>query len=400
MHDSSADGSPIDFRPDPSQRPPVRRAVPNGSSRALTFMGILGCVLFAGCSNSSSTTSDSAAPPTAPPGSQTTAPAPPGAGNSRGKTVGVALASMNHNFFIGMRQGVEEGLAAEGLKGEIVVADDSATSQQQQVEQLIQKGVGAIIMVPVDAEQAANPVRAANQSKVPVFCIDRRVTAQGASVTCTIETDNVAMGELAARHGLSLLCKRHGLDASKPDDVKKLKAKVVHLWGMEAASSAQDRARGFEKVFGAASTPGVTVLKQVGDFNARKSQEVLAPVLQANPDVELVYCHNDDNAMGALNAVLDLKKSREKADDPKRVLIVGIDGNRAAIEAIRKGDIEATVSQEPIEMGRTTVAQVKRVLDGGAPEKDYVAVRHHLVTRTEAEQLKGKLWADLLKGGR
>jgi len=328
------------------------------------------------------------------------APAPGGPGRSAGeRTVGVSLSSMNHNFFIGMRQGVEEHLAAEGLKAEVVVAEDSASQQQQQVDQLIQKGAAAIVMVPVDARQAVNPVRAANAAKIPIFCIDRRVTAPGAEVACTVETDNAAMGEMAARHGLKLLCERRGLDPGKPEDVRTLKSTVVHLWGLEAASSAQDRAKGFERVFNTKATPGVKLLKAVGSFNAKTSQEVMAPLLTANPGIELVFCHNDDNAVGALNAVKDVKNGREKADDPKRVLIVGMDGNRAAVEAIRKGEIEATVSQEPIEMGRETVRQVRKVLDGGRPDSAYLPVRHHLVTAKEADQKKGELWSDLLKGG-
>lgn len=325
--------------------------------------------------------------------------APASPSGSGAGVVGVALASMNHNFFIGMRQGVEEGLAAEGLKGEFVVADDSASSQQQQVDQFIQKGVSAIIMVPVDADQAVNPVKAANAAKIPVFCIDRRVTGGGAQVTCTVETDNVAMGEMAARHGLKLLAERHQLDPAQPGDVKKLKTTVVHLWGLEAASSARDRAAGFDQVFNATATPGVKIVKAVGNFNAKTAQEQIAPLLTANPEIELVYCHNDDNAIGTLNAIVDVKKGREPAGDPKRVLIVSIDGNKAAIEEIRKGTIEATVSQEPIEMGQETAKQVKQVIAGGRPDKDYLAVRHHLVTKKEADAKKGELWADLLKGG-
>lgn len=320
--------------------------------------------------------------------------------SSEGKTVGVALSSMNHNFFIGMRQGVEEQLAAEGLKAEIVVADDSATAQQQQVDQLVnQKKVAAVIMVPVDAVQAANAVRAANDAGIPMFCIDRRVTAEGTQVASTIETDNAAMGKMAAEHALKLLCERHKLDPTKPDDVKKLKTSVIHLWGLEAASSAQDRAKGFEQVFNATNTPGVSIIKAVGNFNAKTSQEQVAPLLQKHAEVELVFCHNDDNAIGALNAVKDVKNGREKADNPKRILLVSMDGNKPVIEAIRAGDIEATVSQEPIEMGRETVKQVKRVLDGGQPEKPYVPIRHHLVTEAEADANQGQLWADQLKGG-
>lgn len=342
--------------------------------------------LLAGCTGSSAPSSPSAAPT---------------GSSAGGKKIGVSLSSLNHNFFIGMRQGVEEQLAAEGYQAEVVVADDSATAQQQQVDQLVsQKSVAAVIMVPVDATQAVNAVKAANAASVPVFCIDRRVTAEGATVACTVETDNAAMGEEAAKYGLRLLCERHKLDPAKPDDVKKLKTKVVHLWGLEAASSAQDRAKGFDAVFNAAATPGVEIIKAVGNFNAKTSQEQVAPLLQKHPDVELIFCHNDDNALGALNAVKDVKNGREPATDPRRVLIVSMDGNKPVIEAVRAGEIEGTVSQEPIEMGRETVRQLKKVLDGGRPDQPYIAIRHHLVTKKEADEMRGRLWADQLKGAK
>lgn len=314
-----------------------------------------------------------------------------------GALVGVSLTSRNHNFFLGMEQGVTDELKKLGYQFEAAVAEDSASTQQQQIDTFIRKGVKAIVMVPVDATQAVTPVEAANKANIPVFCIDRRVTAPGAKVTSTIETNNKDMGEEAAKYGLKLLCERYKLDPTKEEDVKKLKTTVVHLWGLEAASSAQDRAAGFDRVFSAIKTPGVKVIEAVGDFNAKKAQEVTAPVLRANPDVELIFCHNDDNAIGALNAIIDTKGERESPTNPKRIFIVGMDGNKPAIEAIRKGDIEATVSQEPIEMGQVTVQQVKKLLDGGQPDSEYIPIKHHLVTKKEADENIGKLWSDQLR---
>ena len=313
------------------------------------------------------------------------------------KKVGVSLSSRNHNFFLGMEQGVVDECKAQGLDCEIVVAEDSASKQQEQVDQFIRTKKDAIIMVPVDAQQAITPVEAANKAGIPIFCIDRRVTDPNAKVTATIETDNVAIGEDAAKYALKLLCDRHKLDATKPDDVKKLKAKVVHLWGIESASSAQDRAKGFDKVFNATATPGVTIIKAVGEFKAKIAQEQMAPILSANPDVELVFSHGDDNSLGALNAILDIKKQREAVGDPKRIFLVGMDGNKPAIEKIRSGEIEATASQEPIEMGKVTLQQVKKVLDGGKPDKEYIPIAHHLVTKKEADEQQGKLWSDQLR---
>jgi ABC-type sugar transport system substrate-binding protein len=316
------------------------------------------------------------------------------------KTVGVSLTSRNHNFFLGMEQGVTDELAAQGLKADVQVAEDSAAKQQEQVDLFIRKGVNAIIMVPADAKLAVTPVSAANAKNIPIFCIDRRITEPSAKVTATIETDNKAMGAEAAKFALKLLCDRYHLDSTKPEDVKKLKTTIVHNWGIKAASSAQDRAAGFATVFSPTNTPNVRVIEVVGDFNAKKSQEVVAPTLRANPGIELIFNHNDDNAIGALNAIIDVKGKRESATDPKRILIVGMDGNKPAIEAIRKGDIEGTVAQEPILMGKTTVEQVKKVLDGGKPDSEYVAIPHKLITKKEADEMKGQLWADQLRGAK
>src|SRR5687768_9495166 len=125
-----------------------------------------------------------------------------------GKVVGVSLSSRNHNFFLGMEQGVTDELKAQNLTADTVVAEDSASTQQQQIDTFIRKGVSAIIMVPVDAQQAATAVEAANKANIPVFCIDRRITSDSAKVTCTVETDNIAMGEEAAKYALKLLCDR------------------------------------------------------------------------------------------------------------------------------------------------------------------------------------------------
>lgn len=360
-----------------------------GLTRRWLFAGMLGGMLaLSGCSEKKEEA------PVSPEGTPAPAASATPSGN---KLVGVALASRNHNFFIGMEQGITDELKAQGLPSEVVIAEDSASTQQQQVDTLVRKGAAAIVMCPVDAQQAITAVEAANRANVPVFCIDRRVTSPNARVACTVETNNVEMGKMAAEYALQLLCEKHKVNPKDPNAVKNLKSHVVHLWGLQAASSAQDRAKGFDQVFNKTATPNVKVTTEVGDFSQTKSQQVMAPVLSANPDIELVFCHNDDNAIGTLNAILDVKKSRGAPGDPNRILIVGIDGNKPAIEEIRKGNIEATVSQEPIKMGQETVRQVKKVLEGSQPDQTYIATPYHLVTQKEANEKKGQLWSDQLR---
>jgi ribose transport system substrate-binding protein len=322
---------------------------------------------------------------------------PSGGTGGAKKTIGVSLSSRNHNFFLGMEQGVKDSLTGKGYDAIYEVAEDNASKQQEQVDMMIRKGVAAIIMVPVDAKQAATAVEAANKANIPVFCIDRRITDPKAKVASTIETDNVAIGEEAGRAALELLGKRFNVDPKKPEEVKKIKTKIVHLWGLEAASSAQDRAKGFEKVVNPTNTPGITVIKQVGNFNAKTAQEVMAPTLTANPDISLVYCHNDDNAMGVLNAITDVKKAREAEDDPKRILIVSIDGNKAAVEQVRKGNLEVTIGQDPIVMGQEAVRMMDKTLNAGKAPKEYLAVPYLKLNRAAANNMASKLWSDKLR---
>ena len=356
-------------------------------NRRMFALSVVAGMVLVGCGGEKSTQTPTGTPNSA----GTTVGSPPAGGV---KVVGVALTSRNHNFFIGMEQGITEELAAQGYKADIQIAEDSAPTQQQQIDTLARKGVNAIIMVPAGAKEAIACVEIANKANIPIFCIDRRVTDPSAKVASTIETDNKAMGEEAAKYGVALLCKRKGLDPNKPEDLQKLTGKVVHLWGKPEASSAQDRAEGIDKVL---KQTGLTVLKAFGNFSAKTSQEEMAPLLTANPNIELIVCHNDDNAIGAYNAILDIKKAREAANDPKRIILIGMDGNQPAIEKIRAGEIEATVSQEPLEMGKETEKQVKKVLDGGQPDKPYIPIRHTLITQKEANEMKGKLWSDQLK---
>ena len=86
-------------------------------------------------------------------------------------------------------------------------------------------------------------------------------------------------------------------------------------------------------------------------------------IIQANPEIDAVYGHNDDNILGAMKAIEGaglLKKIGEEG----HIYIIGIDGSSDAIEAIRDGNVDVTISQDPIGMGKSAVQLVLDAIAG------------------------------------
>lgn len=82
-------------------------------------------------------------------------------------------------------------------------------------------------------------------------------------------------------------------------------------------------------------------------------------ILQAHPEVEAIFSHNDEMALGAIEAIGD-----------KDVIVVGFDGNEDAMKAIKSGKLDATVAQQPDKMGKASVDSIIKLMDGKKLEKE------------------------------
>ena len=102
------------------------------------------------------------------------------------------------------------------------------------------------------------------------------------------------------------------------------------------------------------------VAKQTADFNRAKGLEVMENILQAQPEIEAVFAHNDEMALGALEAV--------KASG-RDIITVGFDATDDAVESVGAGELVATVAQQPKLMGERGIEIVLQVLKGETVEK-------------------------------
>ena len=111
-------------------------------------------------------------------------------------------------------------------------------------------------------------------------------------------------------------------------------ANVAELEGLPGSSATRERGKGFHNV---ADKSLKVVAKQAADFDRAKGLSVMENILQANGDIKAVFAHNDEMALGALEAL----KSAGKTD----VVVVGFDATEDAVKAVKDGRMVATVAQ-------------------------------------------------------
>lgn len=250
-------------------------------------------------------------------------------------TIGFSISTLNNPFFVTLSEGAEAKASELGARLSVVDAQDDASKQASDVEDLIQQGVDLILINPVDSEAVASAVQSANGADIPVITVDR--SAESGEVISHIASDNVAGGEMAAEHLLSLVGDG---------------AQVAELEGVPGSSAARERGEGFNNV---AADSLEVVAKQTANFNRAEGLSVMENILQANPEVTGVFAHNDEMALGALEAI-----EAAGAD----VTVVGFDATDDAIAAVEEGRLAGTIAQKPEMIGEMAVDTAVQHLNG------------------------------------
>lgn len=258
-------------------------------------------------------------------------------------TVGLAVSTLNNPFFVSLRKGAEDEAKKDGVNLITVDAQDDPAKQQASVEDLIQKKVSVILINPTDSSAVANVVKEATGKGIKVVSLDRSVN--GAEVSAHIASDNVAGGKMA---GEFLLEKLGG------------KGRVVELEGIAGSSAARERGEGFHKVVDGKADVKL-LAKQPADFDRAKGLSVMENIIQGNKDIQGVFAHNDEMALGALKAI--------QAAGLKNVVVVGFDATADAVAAVKAGTLAATVQQQPELIGQYGIQTAKKLAAGQSVDK-------------------------------
>jgi ribose transport system substrate-binding protein len=266
-----------------------------------------------------------------------------------GDTVSIAFSApaADHGWIAGITESARaEAEKYDDIDFQVAEGTNDVSTQISQVETFINEGVDAIVLLPFDGAALTPVALQAMEAGIPVINVDREFNDPAAS-RATILGDNYGMGVSAGAY----ICSRL---EDNPDAV------IAEIAGIDSLPLTQDRSQGFAD---ALSECGLEVSNRVAaEFTVESGEEVTANLLQAAPQIDAIWNHDDDQGVGVLAAIEGANRDE--------FFMVGGAGSANAMRAIQEGNsvLEATViyphtqAADGIKLARL-VAQGKNMSD-------------------------------------
>ena len=257
---------------------------------------------------------------------------------------------------------------------------DAQQRQENQIAAIrsfVAQGVDAILLAPVVATGWDSVLEEAHEAEIPVVLLDRQVDSSDDLYLTAVGSDLVHEGEVAG----NWLAETVGDEACR----------VVELEGTTGSSPAIDRASGFRK--GIEGHDNIEIVRsQTGDFTRSGGKEVMESFLQAEgggADICALYAHNDDMAIGAIQAIKEA--GLNTGED---ILIVSIDAVPDIFRAMAAGEANATVELTPNMAGPAFDALEAYWADGTEPPK-FIQTDSRLYTQDDDPEAEYEARKDL-----
>ncbi len=251
--------------------------------------------------------------------------------------IAVILKTLANPFWVSMKEGIEAEAVKQGVEVDIyaVSQEGDANEQLRLFENILNKEYDGIAFAPITPVNLIPALLDANDKKIPLVNLDERVPFEelrkrGGYIYSFVTTNNVEIGGKAAEFVISNL----------PNG-----GKVAIIEGMAGNASGEDRKKGFADRIKSNSKFEI-VASQPADWDRIKALNVTTNVMERYPDIVAIYACNDTMALGAVKALENLGKLKD-------VVVVGTDGIPEAVESVEKGKLNATIAQDPYNVGAT-----------------------------------------------
>ncbi|MGP1588281.1 MAG: sugar ABC transporter substrate-binding protein [Oribacterium sp.] len=283
------------------------------------------------------------------------------------KEVVVIIKNLTTPFFLAMKQGAEDAGRDLGVKVTVQAPTSSEEGagneeQTQLVEQAIANKTAAVVIAPTDSSAIIPAIKKLNEAGIPAIACNTKVAEEGLT-ECFVGLENFTQGN----HVMKTLCE--GLNG---------KGKVFIIEGTPGAQTSIDRVAGAKAAL--SEYPDIVIAaQQSGSYKRASAMDVVQNLLQTSPDVNAIYCCNDEMALGAVEAV-------DAAGKTGQVLIGGADGNADAIQAILDGKMYATAEANAHDQGYYGVDAAVKILKGEKAEDFFID--SPIIDRNNAEEFK------------
>jgi ribose transport system substrate-binding protein len=245
-------------------------------------------------------------------------------------TIGFAQSEKEANpFRIAETQSIRDEAARIGV-GRLLTtnAESDLNKEISDIKSMIDQGAQALIISPLNSEGLDPALDYAKSKNVPIMTIDRFLTTKTPCVDYIgwVGSDFVIQGQRAF----------DALSEATGDECN-----LAVLLGAAGVNVTTDRQKGFEDQMAAKDSKINVVATQAADYERAKGQTVTAQLIQAHPEIDCIYAHNDEMALGAVAALKDAGKQ------PGDVAIVTIDGTKGAVQGIIDGWISGVIESNP-----------------------------------------------------
>lgn len=256
------------------------------------------------------------------------------------KKIGLAVSNLQADYFNQIKIGVETYAKEKGIQVITVDAKNDGATQVSQVQDLLTQNIDAFIYIPAGAAAAAVPTRLAKQAGIPVVNVDRN--ADGAPGDTFIATDNAASAYEVCKHII-------GLAGGK--------GKMLMIHGQKGTTPEVERTKGCNKAISENSGVKLVAEQWSEQWSQAEGLNITQNLLQANPDVTLIFAQADGLALGAAQAI-------KVSGVSQRVYLGGFDGDTTALPILAQGGFDATATQQVRGIGRLAVDSAIKLAAG------------------------------------
>jgi len=284
---------------------------------------------------------------------------PPLLAQSEKITIGVALAQDDNPLYILMLKGIRARAQELGWEVATVSSNEDKLKQINGVQDLIARGVKAVLISPIDAVGVNAAYDAAAQAKIPIISLARGSSSPNQTLHVGINEKQIG------REIAEWTAKQIGGQG-----------KVAMLVGPSGAPAFRNLAEGYTEAM--AKFPGITIVfRTEGPLSRERGVKHAEDALVANPDLKAIYTSNDDIALGAVQAVV-------AANRKGQTLVTGMNGVPPALRAVKDGGLALTVELNPLTWGRIGVDKLGDFFKGEKLEKQ-VFIPHVLIDSTNVD---------------
>jgi ABC-type sugar transport system substrate-binding protein len=291
--------------------------------------------------------------------------------------VGVAFETLQTEYWVASRNGIEDELKRQGADMLEAIADGDANRQLEQVQTFIVRKVDGIIVVPKDAHTVLPMIRAANRAGIPIVLFNRPA-AESPLKSVAVVADNLAI----TRDTVTYLAKT-ALKAGP-------KHKAAILMGDLSDLNAINRRDGYDQALKPFGEAFQTVSRIPTEWNQEKALAGITNALQANPDIDFIFTSSDVLLPSIVSALKSAGKYH-KVGDKGHVFLAGFDGDATAWRLLVEGYLDATGVQD---VGYDTATTVQAVLDWKAGKKlpPLIMDPGFVIHRDNMNQVSSRMW--------